>query len=286
MGNKKELAIVFGITGNLAFALANVIMGLKKHSSHLNFEIIVFHQEISEKDQNLMNLILPCEFVEYKFPISSEKREGIPLGLSLLVYSRYECFNLLDKYKKVLWLDVDILIQKDISSILDYCSTGIALLNSLEDSPLYINFLKPIEGFDFERQAYGSGTMLLQDNLPNYKDLTQWCYEKTLEWKEYITQHDQSIINLMLQEFSLECIGLPAEIFNTHPIRKDTSKATILHSYATRKFWNFYFFKEWDKNYKDWIKMGGSKYTGKSRISLILKYPRKFVRYLLSKGFC
>jgi len=251
--SKKELAIVFGITGNLAFALANVIMGLKKHSNHLSSDLIVFHQKVSEKDQNLINSILPCRFVEYNFPIKNDKSEKIFFNLSQLTYSRYECFNLLDKYKKVIWLDVDILIQKDISSILDYCSTGIALLDTLEESPLRINFLKPIDGYDFERKAYGTGTMILQDNLPNYKNLAAWCYSKTLEWKDYIDQNDQSIINLMLQEFSLECVKLPAYIFNTHPARKDTSEAAILHAYARRKFWNFYLYKEWNKNYKEWL---------------------------------
>ena len=113
MTNKKELAIVFGITKNLTFALANVILGLKKHSPSFADEIIIYHDGITEKDQQLLDSILSCRFLEYEFPIK-DKSDFDPFffdQFSSMAYSRFECFKHLKDFKKVLWLDVDILIQ-------------------------------------------------------------------------------------------------------------------------------------------------------------------------------
>ena len=119
MGEKKNIAITFGITGNYAFALGNVLIGLKKHSPNLNADIIVFEQGVSEKDKILLNSIIPCNFIQYKFPDDIFLTNDTLKRFSELTFSRFECFKLLGQYKNVLWLDVDILIQKDVTELLN-----------------------------------------------------------------------------------------------------------------------------------------------------------------------
>ena len=46
MNKKKELAIVLGATGNMAFAAANVIMSVKNTSADIVDEVIVLHSKI------------------------------------------------------------------------------------------------------------------------------------------------------------------------------------------------------------------------------------------------
>jgi len=98
---KKELAIVLGTTGNMAFAVANVLLGLKKYSPNLNPDIIIFHNDVTEKDKNLLNNFFSCKFVDYKFPIKdiSKFNEEYFNQFTKLAYSRYECFNLLNEFK-------------------------------------------------------------------------------------------------------------------------------------------------------------------------------------------
>ena len=48
---KKKVAIVFGITANYDFALANVLIGMKKHCKIFWDDIIVFHDNIPTETQ-------------------------------------------------------------------------------------------------------------------------------------------------------------------------------------------------------------------------------------------
>ena len=124
---KKELAIVLGATGNMAFALGNALIGLKKHNPNLIADIIVFEQNISKKDKNILNSIVPIKFINYEFPVKGVLKKDTLKKFSELTFSRLECFKLLDEYKNVLWLDIDILIQQDIQQLLNEKSTGISL---------------------------------------------------------------------------------------------------------------------------------------------------------------
>ncbi|MFA6988623.1 MAG: glycosyltransferase [Candidatus Gastranaerophilaceae bacterium] len=302
--DKKEFAIVLGSTGNMTFAVANVLSGLKKHSPALFSDIIIFHNDITEKDKNLLNKILPCKFVDYEFPLkdTSKFNEAYFNQFTKLAYSRYECFNLLNEYKNVLWLDIDVLIQKDISGIFDRCTSGIAFAKKGYAFPIINNLITPIDGYDMNEGSYNSGVIVFKDNLSEYNKLTEWCYEKTLEFAQHLFLPDQAILNLMLQEFNLKAdeFGLDynfAILASTiKETKKDSKNAKILHSACPEKFWNFWNFKEWNQNYEEWIKMGGSPYIGK-RTSLLnfwikllmpdapnfLRKPRQFVIYVFNK---
>ncbi len=265
MHDKKEKAIVLGATANIVYALANVLIGIKKHSPMLNADFIIFHKDITENDQKLMNSIIPAKFIEYNFPAENteELANSTFTRYTALAYSRYECFNMLDEYQKVLWLDVDTLIQKDISGIFDLCNDGIGLYKEI--APLQECFTDPIDGYNMDAAHYNSGVLVLSDSLTEYKKMSQWLYNKTLELANYLRYADQGIINLLVQEFNLNPTNIGEE-YNYHPLKPDTKKAKIVHSYAPEKFWHYYnhkyHFREWDVNYKKWVKMGGSKYIG------------------------
>jgi lipopolysaccharide biosynthesis glycosyltransferase len=296
---KKQKVIVLGATGNLTFAVANVLMGIKKHSPKLEADFIIFHKDITKNDQKLLKNILECKFIEYEMPIlDKEKLEQSSFGrYSQLAFSRYECFRMLDEYKQVLWMDVDILIQKDISSIFNFAKTGISLFQEI--APLQECFSQKIEGFDMQGSHYNSGVMLLSDDLPNYKNIPEWLYEKTLEYGEILKYADQGVINLLIQEFNLEVEGFN-EKYNCHPTKKTASNACVVHSYSPQKFWKWYeknyHYKEWDDNYKKWLKMGGSPYTGitydfidrwAKRIDFDCPHPirhiKKFIKFIIKK---
>ncbi len=262
--NKKARAIVLGATGNLSFAVANVLMGIKKRSPELKADFVIFHNDISENDRKLLNSIIPCAFINYEMPINTDgvKQSSFP-RYSKLAFSRYECFKMLDEYRQVLWIDVDILVQKDISGMFDYAKTGLSLYQ--EAAPLQECFSTAIDGYDMQDAHYNSGVLLLSDSLPDYREKADWLYKKTYELANYLKYADQGIINLLVQEFRLEVDKLP-EKFNCHSTKKASKNACIVHSYSPQKFWSWYekayHFKEWDKNYKKWLKMGGSAYEG------------------------
>ena len=291
LSEKKELAIVFGATGNMAFALGNVLIGLKKHNPELKADILVFEQRITEKDKNLLNTILTCKFIEYKFPHQGSLTDETLKKFSELTFSRFECFDLLSEYKKVLWLDVDILIKRDISGIFEQQSKGISLSIGDVNST---DFNIEMEGLNTGDIKYNAGVMFLQDNLPAFEELKTWCYEKTLELAPYLKSADQGIINLMIKEKKLTVYLLDIE-YNFNPIfnqNGDAREGIILHTFCPEKFWNYWNNKEWNENNKKWISIGGTPYKGKEigrfyinlkEVPNPLKKTGGFVKYLIEK---
>lgn len=292
MKNKKELAIVFGITSNLTFALANVILGLKKHSPELADEIIVFHDDISEKDQDLIKSIFLSRFIKYEFPVKDTSKFDpyFYQQFSSMAYSRFECFKLLNEFKKVLWLDVDILIQKDISGLLEYENDGMGIL---EGYRVKDNFKEPVEGFDMEKEGFWTGTILFTDKIKDYDKITDWCYEKLIEYSDKLYLPDQAIFNIALEKFNINPAVFDNDFYCAHPISKTYKTAAIVHAFRPKKFWDCWNFKEWDENDKIWQQMGGTPYKGKkfpAYIRLIeikfpgaphpIKKPRGFVKFI------
>jgi lipopolysaccharide biosynthesis glycosyltransferase len=288
---KKELAIVMGATSNMAFALANVILGLDSNLSDKNFDIIVFNEAIEEKDKTLINSILPCKFIDYDYPSDEYNTTDFKhLRFTKITYSRYECFDLLGEYENVLWLDIDIVINRDLWPLINECSKSVGFCEV--NAPVSINFNREIENYDMNRNYFNAGIMLLKDSFPNFENMKKWLYKKTNELSPYLYCPDQGILNLMFQEFNLEVYNIGAK-YNCYPRDTKTKEPAIIHTYCPEKFWNFYSNSEWNKNYKKWIKMGGSPYTGK-KAGIIekffktkfpeapnpFKYPKGFVKYL------
>ena len=60
---KKSLAVVFGITGNWAFALGNFLLNFKEHFVVKEYDVIVFYDAISVKNKIAFNKIMPCKYI-------------------------------------------------------------------------------------------------------------------------------------------------------------------------------------------------------------------------------
>lgn len=271
--NKKQKAIVLGATGNMAFAVGNVLLGIKKYSPAFDGDFIILHNDFIQKDKDLLNSIFPCKFIDYKFPESQKYDNSHFYRYSLLAFSRYEIFNWLDEYEKIAWLDIDILVQDDINKLFDATKDHLGWKN--ERLRLGGLFTKELDYVANEKDFYNSGVMVFTDKIPNYKNLTQWCYNTTFEMAEALSLPDQAVLNHMVYEFPEIKVSSIGKEFNCHPTDKEAKNAVLLHSYSSEKFWNFYNIKEWNQNYKNWIKMGGSPYTG-PKANWLYKLIKKF----------
>jgi len=275
--DKKELAVVLGATANMTFALASVIMDLKNNINR-NFDLIVYHKDISDKDQNLLNSIITCEFKDYELEPSDISNHSLN-RYSLLAYSRYECFELLNNYKKVIWFDIDIFIKKDLSSLIDLEINDVALWqNDIHKNGF--NFTKPIENYDMKSNYYNTGVVIFSDKMKNFELIKDWCYKKTIEYGKMLVCADQGIMNLAIQHFELKVTNLN-EIYNCHPEKPIINNAVIVHPYAEEKFWNYYYnFNQWNNNYNNWLKLGGTPYKGaKAGVfnKLWIKFKKKYM---------
>lgn len=293
---KKQKAIVLGATGNMAFAVGNVLIGIKKYSPDFDGDFIILQNDFLESDKEVLNRIFLCKFIEYKFPQPQEYKNSHFYRYSLLAFSRYEIFNWLDEYEKIAWLDIDILVQDDIQKLFDACVDNMGWKN--EHLRLGGLFTKELDIVKNDNDFFNSGVIVFTDKIPNYKILTKWCYDKTFEFAEYLSLPDQAVLNHMIYEFPEIKVTDVGKKFNCYPTDKDVKNAVILHSYSSEKFWNFYNIKEWNQNYKNWLKLGGSKYKG-PRANFIYKtikkfipeapnpfrYPKAFIKLLVEKFF-
>ncbi len=276
MNTKKETAIVFGATKNFSFAIASVLMDLKKFDYNWITEVVIFHDGISNKQQKLLNSIMPCVFERYNFPIKDKSKfdQNILNYFSEMVFSKFECLRLLDTYKRVVWLDYDIVITKDISELANYCDSGMKIM--LGGGNVLGQLNKPVEEYDMKARGMLASTFVFQDNIGNYKKMYDFCYEKTEKYSKYLFCPEQAIFDFMIQFFCLKPDFIDYSLYSLHPDEKDKyNNAKIIHAYGYRKFWNEISNEDWNLNYKNWLKMGGNGYSLKKY--LIKKKIRIFL---------
>jgi len=281
---KNNKAIVFGITGNWAFALGNVLLGLKKHSPDLKADIIVFYDTISLKNKAALRKIYPVKFVKYKFQGDSRNINNINI-FNEISFSRYECFSLLKLYEKILWLDVDILIQKDVSGIFEYEKAPLAMFSTGKKKLKGDFTVDWLDGFNLEVDEYGSGTIIFSDTLKNAEEIKRWCYEKANQYAEVVSSPDQAILNLALQKFFL-CVKNIDETYLYHPDFPNSEDASILHAYYGKKFWNGLKNKEWEANNQKWVALGGTPYDENWDFAArpdFFRQPSKFVKDFIKR---
>lgn len=262
---KKNVAIVFGITNNYDFALANVLLGMKKHCKKFWDDIIVFHIGLSSQKQDALNKILKCKFIDYqKYASRINIDPEVIKTYSLLTFARFECFNLLKEYKNVIWHDVDILVQDDFSDLMYYCD-NFGLSTTIATGNFYIesNFNKLIPEYDMFLPLYNAGIMCMSDKLEDYENMTSWCYNATSKYADYIRFGEQGIINLLILDHKIKTGVIDILKYCCHPLEETVASAAIVHAYGTDKFWNSEYyqtlFPEWNANNLEWEKISNSK---------------------------
>jgi len=265
---KKKTAVVFGLTINHIAAVACVMMDLKAKSPDLVDEVVIFcDKNPKKKDIQILNTILPVRIIIYDFPVKdiSQFNPELLSHFSKMLFTKFECLRLLDEYRNVIWLDYDLIVQKDISELADYCEQGIKL-EALLTQKVSVQFLEPIEEYDMNRHCTGLSTFVVQDNLRDYIKLYKFCYSATVKYASKLYLMEQGIFDIMLQEFNLDYYPLKEEDYC--PNRNngiEISNAKIFHAYGFPKYWNGLHNESWDNNYKNWLDMGGSKISDNRR---------------------
>jgi lipopolysaccharide biosynthesis glycosyltransferase len=281
---KKRTAIVFGLTSNHIFAVACVMMDLKRVSPGISDEIVIFYdKELKKRDKALLNRILPSRFIKYDFPISDMSifNQGTLNYFSKMVFSKFECLRLLDEYENVLWLDYDILIVGDISELIKPSESGIKMMPS-PGCPVRNQLHEPVNDYDMDAEANCASTFVFQDNLKNYQQLYAFCYAKLEQYAKYLYCPEQAIFDFMIQEFKLQIVPLDYKVYSPHPLDEDIENAKILHAFGQPKFWNGLKNKKWTSNYKLWRKFGGTGFE--SSFKEIIRRKVLKVKYIITSA--
>ena len=258
---KKKIALLLCSTGNEAFAVGNVIIGAKKYLFHtLNeneYDIVFYTDKLLPQDERALKTIFPNIIINIFNPHFELKNNIDDVAYySLFAYVRYEAFSLLNDYKKVLYMDTDMVIQRDISHIIDNSEMFYAYyyLNSNlcgNNTPSF-TYNKIKDKYDLNVARICSAIFIVNDTLPNYDIATKWCYEQINIYK----CNDETILNIFLQEFKIKVHEL-SEHYNCMPDSNIAKDAYILHSLGPNKFWRGTYNEEWENNNREWVQVGG-----------------------------
>ena len=152
--NKAQTLFVLGVTSNWVFAAANVIIGLNK-TTRINYDVRILHNGISPDDMNnLLKLRDSIQFERFNFEEANTEKFN---RVSMMAFSRFECFRYLYDYEYVVWLDADITLQKSLDEIVGYADeSGLAMFKH-ENTPISVSFSSEVQGFDMNATCYNDG---------------------------------------------------------------------------------------------------------------------------------
>jgi len=250
--NKAQTLFVLGVTSNWVFAAANVIIGLNK-TTRINYDVRILHNGISPDDMNnLLKLRDSIQFERFNFEEANTEKFN---RVSMMAFSRFECFRYLYDYEYVVWLDADITLQKSLDEIVGYADeSGLAMFKH-ENTPISVSFSSEVQGFDMNATCYNDGVFVISKKLKDKSEaISKWLYEATIKYYHAINS-DQAVFNLMLQQFQVSPGNLPM-MYNSHPGKNDM-EAHIIHPWGEGKFWNKFFYESWDMNYNEWTHLSG-----------------------------
>ncbi|GAB6854300.1 glycosyltransferase [Asaia astilbis] len=276
--NQKKLAFVLAATNNLLFAAANTAISLNKYFTACPFDIILFSDDISESDREALESIDNVSvrrfdvetYRETVLKNCSEDSRFVRNEKHLMALAHFEVFSLLDTYKKTAWLDIDMLVQRNLNEIVDF--QGLVMT---EDYPWTVgdNFLQPVPGFNMRTPSVCSAFIVVDDSVGNHREIYEWCHEAVVRHAALLKLGDQPIFNLALQNFSLRPTLVPTEIWQCMPERETAIMARVVHFGGDEKIWKsealLALFSEWYRNHLEWLNLGG----GGAEVSLSVCLP-------------
>ena len=124
-------ALVTGGTHNDIDAMATLAINIQDKSPHIVDTLVIYHDGICDDLQKKIKGIMPTIFVQYKMPISKllAWRNKTIRYFSPMVFCKYECFRLLERFDVVVWSDYDVVIK---GSLNEFCEFDEQLMNIVE----------------------------------------------------------------------------------------------------------------------------------------------------------
>lgn len=265
---KKKFALLLCSTGNEAFAVGNVIIGAKKYLfqnlKDEEYDVVFYTDKLEPNDEKALKTIFPRIIIRiYKPPFDNRTQNtDMFTYYSQFTYARFEGFDLLDNYKQLFYIDTDVVIQKDISHIINikgdwnicYYGDDVKIIDKLKNNASE-KTIKNIEkeGFDLRRKEIMAGIYIINDTLPRYKEMKKWLYDFVIKYK----LNDEDALSIAMQYFNVEINELDKR-YNCLPWSEISEDAYILHSIGPKKFWRDTYNKDWEENNKIWIEAGGN----------------------------
>lgn len=260
-----HLAITFdqNLYVQLYALLSSIINNNKKNNITLHciatgLENQQFNELENYVNQHNINIIFykVDEQLINKFYISNTK------SFTAAVYYRLFFPVLIDQsVKRILYIDIDTLVLKDLSKLY-FTDLGGYILGAVYD-----NYVKtqPLIGIDKEGQYFNSGVLLIDIELWNQNHITQKCVDYLLAFPKKIIYVDQCVLNAIFQsnykqldKYNNYLYSYIPEKASYNEMKGIKNSITIIH-YTLHKPWNMLCQNPFRYLYKQYLKKSPKK---------------------------
>lgn len=262
-----NIPVVFASDDNYVIptgvAITSMVLNKQKETS---YDVYILSDNISPQNWEYLNQLnsedVKIHMINYDKYALKDYKPGT--HLSATTFLKFELPELFPQYDKLLWLDGDILVQKDLSDLFNQ-DVETVYAAAIRDMPGEVNF-----GFSKRARTkkYFNAGVLLMNTKKIRQDFKKEVFYKTLdEYPEFLTIGDQDVWNFRFQDkinwlsanynlmmFNFLMLGYTIEMVNNffgmnyasfEELLKDTY---IVHLTNNQKPWNHkYVFmsKEW-----------------------------------------
>lgn len=279
---KKERAIAIFVNSDYVFALGTLIINLKQINTKYD-NLIAYSYDLTEEDKKfIMDLEPRCKFINYtyddfvkEFNIKklSNLSQSFIKRYSHLSYIKLKILELLDSFKCVLLVDLDVLIMDSIDELFDLkCNIAWRNGNTFKQKfcPADVrmnkkfNEIKEFKEINDITPTPNGGLVIVNDNFNYQKAYTDGKFFLAAYIDFFSAGIDELTFGFLCHKNNLNLLSLNSNIYNSFP-QFYTNESKIIHFFgASLKPWTNPFiqalFPEWMNNYKIFIDKTGKTY--------------------------
>ena len=268
------------------FALANMIIGLKRYNEDLIDKIYVMYDGIDEETRGKIQSIWQDKIIFERY--SDEdflrdiqdneviKNSAFTKRYSKLIYCKYYIFDILRRARtnSAVFLDVDMLCLDSLQELIkqdDVDYLGAYLFERAFTKDYLEKYRgKKVDGVQGHNGGLYCVFKRIFDKAP--ANLTQECFEMLIDFcaKGGKLSIDEAVIGMIATFYDFSFRDARDLGYNVIPWHDtcDAIPLKLVHTCENTKFWSnpasLHAFSEWELNHKIWIK----KYGGKDTINL------------------
>jgi hypothetical protein len=260
----QKVLICFGLTSDMEFAAGVSILNFVGLHGSEDFDFVVYSDSGMPRMVSALGLKgIDVEVIVYHPPIKwHELYSSRAIAyFSPQVLSKFEIFNNLEHYSRVIWFDYDIVIKHPLTELLSATDFDFACLKS--NQSIGDAFIKAPKGIDLAilaKDGISAGLLMVRDSFPDHQKARQKLYDLYLRHSSNLYYPEQAIFDIFLEKEDYRWLRLDGEIYCDNP-EHEIAQSLILHAWGPKKFWNGRSNLSWSSYFKEWRSIGGSRYS-------------------------
>lgn len=267
--------LVLAASKGYGFSIGTLMMNIAQVSPHTFSHAMVYSNDISSRDKEIISDVLPADFIKYSPPLSKKAISRAPYIRFFTPFSlaRLEAFQLVADFDTVTWLDDDIVIKRPLNDLVEKNFSGARFMMS--GSVLSENLLSPISGFAPGILVPAGGTFSLSKKIaPRAEEIYSLLVDYLERYGRHMYLPDQAVMAMAFERLGVEIEKIDADLYAPHP-RDAPSEAYIVHAYGPKKFWSGLHSEDWNSYYQEWVAKGGSPISSFGRWREVRRLPIK-----------